>query len=212
MCSRPSVIGLSLLTMALGGCMATGGLQNAGGTGATEIQAGARGPVSGVGIEGRDIIAMTDQMARDMLADPVLAGQRTPPRIIIDSGYFINDSAQVLNKNAITDRLRVYLNRAARGRLMFLARENVAMVERERDLKRQGITDVGTVGQTRAVAGADFRLTGRITSVDARSGRTGQIQRYNQVTFEMVDLESSALVWSGIYEFERAAGDDVVYR
>jgi hypothetical protein len=94
----------------------------------------------------------------------------------------------------------------------FIAREFADMVEKERELKRQGVTDTGTTGLTRAQAGADFRLGGRIVSVDSAQPRTGMIQRYNQITFEMIDLESGIIVWSGQYEFERAAADDVIYR
>jgi hypothetical protein len=168
--------------------------------------------VSGVGIGGKDIMAMTDLMARDLLATPTIAGRSVAPRIIVDSAYFVNESSQPINKNLITDRLRVGLNRASQGRMAFVGRENAAMVEQERELKRSGTTDVGTTGLTRAQAGVDFRLTGRINSLDSRSTQTGVIQRYNQISFEMVDLESGIIVWSGIYEFERAAADDVVYR
>lgn len=50
---------------------------------------------------------MTDRMVRDMLSSPLLAGQANPPQVIIDSKYFRNESSQRINKNAITDRLRV---------------------------------------------------------------------------------------------------------
>ena len=38
------------------------------------------------------------------------------------------------------------------------------------------------------------------------------MQRYSQIIFEMVDLETSEIVWSGIYEFGKAAQDDIIYR
>jgi penicillin-binding protein activator len=85
------------------------------------------------------------------------------------------------------------------------------MVATERQLKRTGATDRGTSGLTRAQIGADYRLGGRISSIDSRS-QSGAVQRYNQIVFEMVDLESAEIVWSGIYEFARAAQDDVIYR
>jgi penicillin-binding protein activator len=185
---------------------------NASGTPTVELDPGTRGPVAGVGIEGQDIISMTDKMMRDMLKSPVLASRQTPPQIIIDSEYFNNESSQRLNKNAITDRLRIGLNNASQGRMVFVSRASAAMVSQERELKRQGVTDVGTTGLARAQAGGDYRLTGRITSLDSRDPRTGMIQRYNQITFEMVDLERGTIVWGGIYEFARAAADDVVYR
>jgi len=195
-----------------GGADAQTKRSKASGSKAQEINPGNRGAISGVGIESRDIVSMTDQMARDILSVPDIAGRTTPPRVIIDDAYFRNESTQRLNKAIITDRLRVGLNRASAGRLVFVGREFADMVAAERQLKREGVTDVGTTGMTRAQAGADFRLTGRISSLDQAQASTGMIQRYNQITFELVDLESGIVTWSNVYEFERAGADDVVYR
>lgn len=177
-----------------------------------ELDPGMKGPVQGVGIESRDLLAMSDQMVRDILATAEIAARSVAPRIIVDSRYFTNESTQRINKNLITDRLRTNLNRSSDGRMVFIARQNAAMIEEERALKREGVTDVGTTGLTRAQFGADFRLTGNIASQDARDPRTGVMQRFTQITFELVDLESGAIAWSNSYEIARAAIDDVVYR
>jgi hypothetical protein len=168
--------------------------------------------VAGVGVESQDVISMTDKMMRDILATPQIAGRTTAPRIVLDAEYFMNDSASRINKNAITDRLRVALNRSAAGRMVFLGRHYGNMVAHERELKREGGADAGTVRSTRAQAGADFRLGGRITSMDAASSRSGVISRYHQITFELIDLELGNIAWSGLYEFRKEAQDDVVYR
>jgi PBP1b-binding outer membrane lipoprotein LpoB len=86
------------------------------------------------------------------------------------------------------------------------------MVSDERDLKRSGVTDIGTIGLTKAQAGADYRLRGRISSLDAYDRKSGISQRYNQITFELIDLESSSIVWTNMYEFSKAGSDDAVYR
>lgn len=185
---------------------------NAPGAATTYSDPGTRGPVSGIGIEAQDIVSMTDKMMRDMLTNATLAGRTPPPRVIIDAEYFANESSSRLNKNSITDRLRVSLNRASQGRMTFVGRQFADMVARERDLKRQGVTDTGTSGLAKAQLGGDYRPGGRITSLDARSPSTGQMSRYNQITFEMVDLETGQIVWSGIYEFLKTAQDDVIYR
>jgi hypothetical protein len=185
---------------------------NAPGTPTTYQDPGTPGQVRGVGIESQDIVAMTDQMMRDMLSSPQLAAQPTPPRVILDGEYFANESSQRINKNSIVDRLRVSLNRSATGRMVFVGRQYAGMVASERELKRDGVTDQGTRGLAKAQKGADFRLGGRITSLDQRDNRTGLISRFNQVFFEMVDLETSEIVWSGMYEFAKTAQDDVVYR
>lgn len=171
-----------------------------------------QGPVSGVGVESQDIDAMADKMARDLLATPEIAGRGTAPRIVLDDSDFQNRGSQAFDKGMITDSLRVRLNRAARGRMVFLDRQHMASVERERELKRRGVTDVGTSGLTKAVAGADFKLTGSIRTLNAANNATGMRQRRTQVTFEMTDLESSAVIWSNDYTFQKAAADDITYQ
>lgn len=168
--------------------------------------------VAGVGVEAQDIVSSTDKMVRDILSNPAIAGRTTPPRIIIDSEYFANDSSSRVNKNLITDRLRIELNRAAQGRLVFVARHYGDMVAKEREAKRSGETDRGTIRSTKAKAGADFRLGGRITSLDANSSRTGTLSRYHQISFELIDLEYETIAWSGMFEFKKEAQDDVLYR
>ncbi len=168
--------------------------------------------VAGVGVESQDVVSMTDQMMRDILATPQIAGREKAPRIVVDSAYFMNDSASRINKNAITDRLRVELNRSASGRMVFLGRHYGDMVAKERELKRDGGADAGTIRSTQAQAGADFRLGGRIVSMDAKSAKSGTVSRYHQITFELIDLELGNIAWSGLYEFKKEAQDDVVYR
>jgi hypothetical protein len=211
--SRPLGLGLVWICVstALAGCV-TAGIKNPAGVATIQVDPSIAGPVAGVGIEGHDIVSMTDQMMRDMLGNAVLAGRPKPPRVVIDSQYFRNEGSQAINRDLITDRLRVNLNRASQGRLTFVTRANLTMVAGERDLKREGATDVGTTGMLKAMMGADYRLTGAISTLDSRNPKTGMIQRYNQIGFEMVDLESGEIVWSGLYEFARAAADDVVYR
>lgn len=168
--------------------------------------------VAGVGVESQDVVSMTDKMVRDILSNPQISGRATAPRVIVDSEYFSNDSSSRINKNSITDRLRVELNRASNGRLVFVARHYGNMVEKEREAKRAGHADRGTIRTTKAQAGGDFRLGGRITSMDAASTSTGNVSRYHQITFELIDLEYGTIVWSGIYEFKKEARDDVLYR
>ncbi len=96
--------------------------------------------------------------------------------------------------------------------MVFVNREDIAAVARERELKRAGVVDVGTIMRTVATAGVDYQLRGRIMSQDAYQASSGLQHRYNQVSFEMLDMERGTVVWSGLYEFANVAADDVVYR
>lgn len=49
------------------------------------------------------------------------------------------------------------------------------MVNAERELKRRKHYRFGTAGLTKAQAGADYRLVGRISSLDSRSTSTGAV-------------------------------------
>src|SRR5262245_58977872 len=67
---------------------------NSNGVAPRTIESGVPGPVAGVGIEAHDIVAMTDQMVRDMLGNSRLANGKAPPRVIVDAEFFVNDSQQ----------------------------------------------------------------------------------------------------------------------
>lgn len=183
------------------------------GTQAMELDPQGRGAISGVGIESRDIDAMSDQVLRELMSRPDLVSAEKPPRVVVDSEMFRNESSQRIDRNMITDSLRASLNRAAAGRIRFISRESMAIIMRERELKRTGVADTGTTGLTQGVAGVDFQMIGRMTSLDSRDARSGLIQRRTQVLFELVDLETGELRYtSQPYVILRAAGDDIVYR
>ncbi len=196
----------------LAGCASTATqVENPDGRGATYLNPSDNSKAAGIGIESHDIISMTNQMVEDLLMMPAIADRSVPPRIIMDAKYFDNQGSQAINKNLIVDRMRNGLQRASAGKLQFIGREYVGMIEQERELKREGEVDVGTTGLTRATAGADYRLVGRINTLDQR-GANGRMQRFNQINFELVDLESGIIAWSNMYEFEKAAQANIMYR
>jgi penicillin-binding protein activator len=183
------------------------------GTQATELDPNSRGAISGIGIESRDIDAMADMVLRDLMLRSDIVGREKPPRIVLNSEEFRNQSSQRIDRDMLTDMLRVSLSRAAQGRIRFLNREAMAIVMRERELKRTGVADTGTAGMTQGVAGGDYQLFGRMTSLDTRDGKTGIVQRRTQVIFELLDLETAEIIYtSEPYVILRAGADDVVYR
>jgi len=169
------------------------------------------GATGGIGFGSQDIISMTDKMMRDMLSKARLAAREKAPRVIVDAECFTNEGSSRVNKNMITDRLRIGLNNAASGKMRFIARHHSDIVEKERELKREGRVDSGTTTTRKAPAGGDFRLCGRITTHDGVAP-DGTTSRFHQIVFEMIELESSEIVWGGMYQFRKSGQDDVIYR
>ncbi len=209
---RMMTVGLLLLLISCVTTVKNSSVENTSGTPTIYTPPDTAGPVAGVGIETQDIISMCDKMMRSMMANPILANAASPPHVIVDAVYFHNESTSRLNMNIITDRLRSGLTQHANGRMIFIARHHSDMVEKERKLKREGVVDQATAPQTKKTLGGDYRLGGRITSLDSIAQKTGLTQRYTQIVFEMIDLETSAIVWGGEYSFQKAAADDIIYR
>jgi len=206
----------NLVLMALGALMLAGcaptQVENVAGQPTAYEDPTSSGGVQGLGIEPQDVVSMTDQMMRDMMSNAMLVQRDVSPRIIIDSEHIHNDSSTPMNVNLFTNRLRSNLNRAANGQLVFVAREFAHVVEGERELKREGVVDGGTIRSTEATAGADFRLVGNIASQDSVDRDSQTRSRYHQVNFEMLDLELGTIVWSGFYEIRKTGQDNVLYR
>ncbi len=211
---------LPLVAASLSACLSTMPQssipQNVSGVSAMNVDPTRQGPVSGVGLEGHDMNTMSDKMVRDILTSrrvaAKLASLPAAPVIQLDGTMIENRSAQAMDRNHLANRFRVRLNRAADGRLEFVSREDAALVQRERDLKRSGVTTTGVTGLTKAVDGVDFFITGQITTSEARNNKTGLVQRNTLLAFKLVDAETQRMVWEDEYEFTRAAADDVIYR
>lgn len=166
---------------------------------------------AGIGVESQDIRAMTDEMVRDMLSTSLFAGSPQPPRIIVDDTRFVNESNQILNINLITDRLRVELMRAADGRMYFVSRENVDLVKKEKDLKAKGSVDEGINDNRQMIAGADYRLIGRITSRSSQEAESNVKSNYVQFSFEVLDLANGLSVWGNLYDIKKIGANDTIY-
>jgi penicillin-binding protein activator len=170
------------------------------------------GRVAGVGIESQDVITMAHAMAGDILAAPAISGRQPPARVVVDAAYLRNQSSSVIDKTMLTDRLRVELTRSCQGKMVFLARHYGDMMEKERELEKEGAVTKGTGDTSERVLGYDFRLGGRITSIDSVDARSGVRSSFHQITFELVERGSGAIAWSKAYGFRKAAQDSVIYR
>jgi hypothetical protein len=166
------------------------------------------GFVVGTGIESQDIVAVTDQMARSLLAAPVIAEAKTPPFVAIDPVE--NATRFPIDKNIFTDRIRAELNTKAAGRMNFLARDHIATLEHEQQLKQQGLVTASSDPNVVEFRGADYFLTGRLSGQS--TGTAQGVSDYVLFDFQLIDARTNVIVWEGTYEMKKQGLADAAYR
>lgn len=129
------IASLALTAGLLAGCAS--GVQNPRGVSVTEMRPDERGFVAGTGVESQDLVRVADKMARGILAVPQIARAQGTPRVVLDP-IGLNDTRFPINKDIFLTRIRAQLNSQATGKVLFLARDKMTALERERDLKRSG--------------------------------------------------------------------------
>ncbi|MEE9273833.1 MAG: penicillin-binding protein activator LpoB [bacterium] len=163
---------------------------------------------TGVGIESGNIEEVADKMVRSILNAPVIARAKNTPTVALLPVK--NNTRFPINKKIFLAVIKARLNSQARGRVYFLAREEMAAIQAERKLKRRGKVDFDPRRRRRAVGGADFFLTGRLHGLST-AGRRG-VSDTIYYTFKLIDAESSVEVWEDIITIKKEGLDDVIYR
>ncbi len=201
----PSI--LAILAVGLPGC-ASYGVKNPSGVPVTEMRADERGFVAGTGIESQDLVAVTDKMSRSILAIPQIANAQGTPRIVLDPVN--NETRFPINKDMFLDRIRIALNTKARGKVLFLARGHMAVLEHERELKQSGQVTSTTNPNVVEFKGADYFLTGKLEGLTTRTAQG--TSDYILYSFELIDARTSDIVWEDSAEIKKQGLDDASYR
>ena len=184
------------------------GVQNPAGIKVTQLKADERGFVAGTGIESQDLVAVTDQMARSIVAIPEIANAQGSPRVVLDP--VVNETRFPINKDIFLTRIRTELNSKARGKVRFLARDRMAALERERDLKQSGQVTSSSDPDVVEFKGADFYLTGKLQGMTSRTTRG--TSDYILYAFQLIDARTSDIVWEDSAEIKKQGLEDAAYR
>ncbi len=200
---------LSALAVAwlLAGC-ASSGVKNPSGVPVTEMRPDERGFVAGTGVESQDLVAVTDKMARSILTTPQIANAQGTPRVVLDP--VVNDTRFPINKDIFLSRIRVELNSKARGKVLFLARERMAALEKERQMKQSGQVTSTTDPNIQEFKGADFFLTGKLEGLSTKT-KAG-ISDYILYTFQLIDARTTDIIWEDSAEIKKQGLEDAAYR
>ena len=191
----------------LSGC-ASSGVRNPSGVPVTQMRPDEQGFVAGTGIESQDLVAVTDKMARSILGIPQIANAQGQPRIVLDP--VMNETRFPINKDIFLTRIRVQLNSKAQGKVIFLARERMAALEHERQLKQSGQVTSSSDPNAVEFKGADFFLTGKLSGLTTRTG--AGTSDYVLYSFQLIDARTSDIVWEDSAEIKKQGLEDAAYR
>ena len=191
----------------ISGC-ASSGVKNPSGVPVTEMRADERGFVAGTGVESQDLVAVTDKMARSILSTPQIANAQGVPRIVLDP--VDNESRFPINKDIFLTRIRAELNSKARGKVSFLARDRMATLERERQMKQAGQITSSSDPNVVEFKGADFFLTGKLQGLTTRT--SAGTSDYLLYSFQLVDARTSDIIWEDKAEIKKQGLEDAAYR
>lgn len=189
------------------GC-ASSGVKNPSGVPVTQMNADERGFVAGTGVESQDLVAVTDKMARSILAIPEIAHAQNTPRIALDP--VINETRFPINKDIFNDRIRIQLNTKAAGKVRFLARDRMKTLERERELKQSGQVTASADPNVTEFRGADYFLTGKLSGMTTRT--SAGTSDYVLYSFQLIDARTSEVVWEDAAEIKKQGLEDAAYR
>jgi PBP1b-binding outer membrane lipoprotein LpoB len=195
------------VAVAVAGC-ASSGVKNPSGVGVTRMNADEQGFVAGTGVESQDLVAVTDKMVRSILAIPQIAQAATPPIIVLDP--VDNQTRFPINKELFNTRLRSELIKKSGGKLQFLARERMAALEKERNLKREGAVTANSDPKLQEFKGTDYFLTGTLGGISTRT-KAGTSD-YILYEFQLIDARTSTIVWGDNAEIKKQGLEDAAYR
>ena len=177
----------------IAGCAS--GVQNPSGVPVTRLNADEQGFVAGTGVESQDLVAVTDKMARSILAIPEIQKAQGLPRVVLLPVE--NQTRFAFNKDIFLDRIRVQLNSKAQGKVRFLARDRMEALEKEREMKR-----AGQLTSSSDPVVQEFYLG---IAPDGTSD-------YILYPFQLIDPRTSDIIWEDSAEIKKQGTEDAAYR
>ena len=147
-------------------------------------------------------------MTRGILGLDRVAHATTPPNVVLEP--VVNDTRFTINKDIFLTRMRASLNSKAQGKVIFLAREQMAALQKERELKRSGQVTATSDPTVQEFKGADYFLTGKLQGMTTKA-KAG-VSDYVLYTFQLIDARTSVIVWEDLSEIKKQGLEDAAYR
>jgi PBP1b-binding outer membrane lipoprotein LpoB len=201
-------LAVSLVIAVLAAGCASSGVKNPNGVPVTEMRPDEQGFVAGTGVESQDLVAVTDKMARSILGIPQITQANGTPRIVLDPVK--NNTRFPINKDIFLTRIRTQLNSKAAGKVLFLARDRMDALAKERALKQSGQVTASSDPNVVEFKGADFFLTGTLDGMSTRT--SAGTSDYILYSFQLINARTSDIIWEDSAEIKKQGLEDAAYR
>ena len=145
------------------------------------------------GLQSKDVIQASDQLAMDLLSLPQLNASREQWTVVVDRVEDnTRDNLFQGDYNIFLQRLQTNLARQGHGRVALIENRSRFYDIRQREMEDDQPKDFGQ-GEPGAI-NPDYALYAKAMDLPGR-GTT-----YYNLQFDMVDLRSRRIVWTGDYE------------
>ncbi|MBL7071731.1 MAG: penicillin-binding protein activator LpoB [Candidatus Omnitrophica bacterium] len=161
--------------------------------------------LGGTGIESTDVLTASRKMAESILSVPEIAKADGVPRIAILPVK--NSTRFVIDKDIFTTKIRIELNKNSNGKVRFLARDRMEDILKEREGKRESLY---SASKEEDLLGVDFYLTGDLKGI--AKATMGNRSDYILMSFQLIDTETSDIIWEDAYEVKRVGISGVAYQ
>lgn len=161
--------------------------------------------LGGTGIESGDIRTVARRMAESILGIYEISESTERQRIALLPVK--NETRFIINQDIFTKKIRIELNKNARGKVRFLARDRMEAILTERDAKSEGLYTSTGGGK---VKGADYFLTGELTGL--AKARGGNRSDYILMSFQLIETDTSEIIWEDAYEIKKVGMSGVAYQ
>jgi len=202
----PAIAALAIAGF-ISGC-ASSGVKNPSGIPVTQMRPDEQGFVAGTGVESQDLVMVTDKMSKSILATPQIANAQGVPRIVLDPVN--NNNRFPINKDIFLTRIRAELNKKSYGKVIFLARDRMAALEHERQLKQTGQVTSSSDPNKVEFKGADFFLTGTLSGLSTKTA--AGTSDYILYSFQLIDARTDEILWEDSAEIKKQGLEDAAYR
>ncbi|MBU4483936.1 penicillin-binding protein activator LpoB [bacterium] len=145
-----------------------------------------------------DLQMIAEQLSESLLSSDMLGSQSKKPAIIIS--LFTNSTDEHIDILSLTNKMRVKLLKS--NRFVFLNERLRKEMAKEYEYQSSGYVNPETAKQKGKQIGADWLISGHITSIRQPVGKKEIV--YYKTTLEVTDLETSAIMWADEVEVKKA--------